>query len=57
MPGLAGHELRRMAQRLGDRVGGLRAAVHEQQLRALRAQRDDVGDDGIDVEATFRRRL
>ena len=50
VPGLAGHELRRVAERFGDRIGRLRAAVHEQQLRALRAQRHDVGHDGVDIE-------
>ena len=48
--GLARHELRGMAERLGDGVGRLRAAMNEQQLGAFRAQGDDVGDDSVDVE-------
>ena len=48
--GLAGHELRRVAERLGHRIGRLRAAVHEQQLGPLRPQRHDVRHDGVDIE-------
>ncbi len=47
---LAGHKLGRMAQRLSDLVGGLGAAMHQQQFLARRPQRGNILNNGIDVQ-------
>src|SRR5204863_380094 len=47
VPGLAGYELRRMPERFRDGIGGLRAAMHEQELSAFAAKRHDVRNDGV----------
>jgi len=46
----AGHELWWMAQRLGDLIGRLRAAVDQDQLAPFFTQRDDVVNDGVDIQ-------